>query len=357
MPGSCTSEAQKQLQTCQNTRMTDTRKQIGREWAVRQLNASELNLQPASADASFRRYFRVADPSKPQETLILMDSPPEQEPLKAFMDVGRRLAAAGIHVPEMIAVDQDRGFALLGDLGTQPYHHVLDDQNADELFEDAIDALIQMQLHTNTDGLPAYDAALLLSELQLFPDWFLAHHWRVEPTETELDDWEIICMTLIRWALDQPQVFCHRDFMPRNLMKTQPNPGVLDFQDAAIGPISYDPVCLFRDAFLSWPPERVDEWLENYRQRALNAGLPVPESKDLWRRSCDLIGIQRHLKVLGIFARIRYRDGKPHYLEDAPRFFNYLQSAIARNPEVHALERLIRQWHQRSAAAGGSLTT
>ena len=353
----CYSQAQRQLQTCQNIRMTDIRKQIGREWAAEQLNASDLNMEPASADASFRRYFRISDPSKPQHTLILMDSPPEQEPLNAFIDIGQRLAAADIHVPEMIGVDRNRGFALLSDLGTEPYHHVLNDQNADALFGDAVGALIRMQTHTDTGGLPEYDAALLLSELQLFPDWFLDRHWQIEPTEAELDDWEMICMTLIRWALDQPKVFCHRDFMPRNLMKTQPNPGVLDFQDAAIGPISYDPVCLFRDAFISWPVEHVDRWLEDYRQRALAASLPVPESADLWRRSCDMIGIQRHLKVLGIFARIRYRDGKPQYLEDAPRFFSYLGTAVARNPEMHLLDRLIRQWRQRSAVAGGSLTT
>ena len=336
--------------------MNDIRKQIGREWAAKQLNASDLSMEPASADASFRRYFRVADPSRPQHTLILMDSPPEQEPLNAFINAAQRLADAGIHVPEMIAVNQEQGFTLLSDMGTEPYHHILNNQNADSLFGDAIAALIQMQTHADSSGLPEYDAALLLSELQLFPDWFLSEHWNVEPTEAELDDWEMICMTLIRWALDQPQVFCHRDFMPRNLMRTEPNPGVLDFQDAVTGPISYDPVCLFRDAFLSWPSARVDQWLEDYRQQARSAGLPVPESADVWRRSCDMIGIQRHLKVLGIFARIRYRDGKPQYLEDAPRFFDYLRTAIARNPEMHLLDRLIQQWRQRSEAVGESLT-
>ena len=328
--------------------MTDLRTQTGLAWAVRQLNTDDLKMEPASADASFRRYFRITDPSQPEHTLILMDSPPEQEPLKPFIDRAERLAAAGIHVPEIVAADQEKGFALLSDMGQQPYHHVLNDDTADRLFSDALDTLVTMQLKTDTDDLPEYDAALLLTELQLFPEWFLAEHWKVEPSEAELDDWELICMTLIRWALDQPKVFCHRDFMPRNLMVTEPNPGVIDFQDATFGPISYDPVCLFRDAFISWPTDRVDRWLEDYRQRALNAGLPVTASAELWRRTCDMMGAQRHLKVLGIFARICYRDGKPHYLSDAPRFFDYLHTAVARNPELDGLGQLIERWRKRS---------
>lgn len=333
--------------------MTDQRLQQGLQWATEQLAGAELTYSPASADASFRRYFRLTDPARPEQRWILMDSPPAQEPLQAFLDIGQRLHRAGLHVPEVVAAARSQGFALLSDLGTEPYHHVLDEDNADGLFLDALAALIQMQQTANTDGLPNYDAALLLSELQLFPDWFLARHWQVEPTDAEWHEWELICMTLIRWALDQPQVFCHRDFMPRNLMRIDPasnqaNPGVLDFQDAVLGPISYDPVCLFRDAFLSWPVERVDRWLENYRQMALASELPVPESADLWRRTCDFMGVQRHLKVLGIFARIRYRDGKPHYLDDAPRFFSYLHMAMARNPELLGLGSLMDGWQQRA---------
>jgi len=332
--------------------MIDQRKHDAIEWAAKQLASSELSVEPASADASFRRYFRVHDRANPEHTVILMDSPPDREPLQPFVDIDQRLAAAGIHVPEVIAFNQAQGFALLSDLGKRPYHHVLDDGNADELFNDAMSTLIRMQRDADPAGLPDYDAALLLSELQLFPDWFLARHWQIEPTDAELDDWELICMTLIRWALDQPRVFCHRDYMPRNLMFIEPdsgrtNPGVIDFQDAVNGPISYDPVCLFRDAFLSWPDERVDGWLEHYRQQALKAGLPVSESVELWRRTCDLMGVQRHLKVLGIFARIRYRDGKPQYLDDAPRFFSYLDVAIQRNPELEPLGRLINIWRTR----------
>ena len=323
----------------------DHRAKAAREWAMDACGWPEADFAPASADASFRRYFRLRHDT---ESRIVMDAPPEQEPLDAFIDIDARLRAAGLHAPEILAEDRSRGFLLLEDLGPTPYHHLLDANNADALFGDALAALVRMQAAVDTTDLPDYDAALLLKELALFPDWFLARHWQVTPTEAELDEWEMVCMTLLRWALDQPRCFCHRDFMPRNLMLGQPNPGILDFQDAVVGPISYDPVCLFRDAFLSWPTARVDGWLEDYRQRALRAGLPVPDSAALWRRTCDLMGVQRHLKVLGIFARIRYRDGKPHYLEDAPRFFAYLDHAIARNPELALLAELLGGWRARA---------
>ncbi|MBS3747081.1 MAG: phosphotransferase [Wenzhouxiangellaceae bacterium] len=324
----------------------DQRARQALEWAARRLGWTNPEFAPASSDASFRRYFRI---SHGMDSRIVMDAPPDAESLEPFVDIARRLAAAGLNVPEVLAEDRERGFLLLTDLGRRPWHRVLDENNAAGMFADAISALTTMQAKADPSGLPEYDAALLLRELALFPDWFLGRHWRIEPTETELDDWEVVCMTLIRWALDQSQVFVHRDFMPRNLMVSDPNPGILDFQDAVLGPISYDPVCLFRDAFLSWPPERVDEWLEDYRQRAHSAGLPVPGDARLWQRTCDLMGVQRHLKVLGIFARIRYRDGKPHYLEDARRFFAYLKAAIERNPELGLLDRLLGAWRSRAA--------
>ncbi|PKL95622.1 MAG: aminoglycoside phosphotransferase [Gammaproteobacteria bacterium HGW-Gammaproteobacteria-8] len=330
----------------------DERARAAREWAARCCGWNDADFAPASADASFRRYFRL---SRAGDSRIVMDAPPQDEPLDAFIDVRGRLSRAGLRVPEILAEDRSRGFLLLEDFGNQPWHRVLDESNAgamfaDAMFADAIAALIQMQSRADTDGLPDYDAALLLRELELFPEWFLGRHWGVQATENELDQWELVCMSLLRWALDQPRVFCHRDFMPRNLMLCTPNPGILDFQDAVRGPISYDPVCLFRDAFIGWPPERVDGWLEGYRQRALAAGLPVPQDPELWRRTCDLMGAQRHLKVLGIFARIRYRDGKPQYLEDAPRFFGYLERASARNPELAPLTELFSRWRSRAQA-------
>jgi len=318
------------------------------DWASARAGFNFNNAEAISSDASFRRYFRLVGEN---ESRVVMDAPPEHEATAPFVDVARRLAKAGLNVPAVLAENRDRGFLLLTDMGDQPWHHVLTEKNSDALFGDALRALSKMQRGVECEGLPEYDAALLLRELSLFPDWFLAHHWRVEPTDSELDDWEMVCMTLIRWALDQPRVFVHRDFMPRNLMASDPNPGILDFQDAVLGPITYDPVCLFRDAFLSWSPDRVDTWLEDYRMRAQTDGLPVTENPHLWQRSCDLMGVQRHLKVLGIFARIRYRDGKPKYLDDAPRFFSYLKLAIDRNPELAPLERLVGAWRARARPA------
>jgi hypothetical protein len=319
------------------------------EWAARALGATDPDVAPASADASFRRYFRLTTAAG---SWIAMDAPPDREPVAPFVDVAERLRNAGLNVPEIVAEDRQRGFLLLSDLGDRPWHRVLDDANADAMFDDALDALVTMQRRADASGLPDFDAGRLLAEVSLFIDWFVAEHWRVQPTESELDDWELVCMTLLRWSLDQPRVFCHRDFMPRNLMLSAPNPGILDFQDAVRGPIAYDPVCLFRDAFVSWPAERVDGWLEDYRNRALNAGLPVPEDARLWQRTCDLTGTQRHLKVLGIFARLAHRDGKPQYIADEARFFGYLIAAIGRNPELAPLDGLLKSWRARARPAG-----
>jgi aminoglycoside/choline kinase family phosphotransferase len=322
----------------------DDRRRAAESWAAGELGWQDWRSEAISSDASFRRYFRLR---RGEDTRVVMDAPPEHEDTRTFVDVAARLAGTGVHVPDIQAHEPERGLVLLEDLGSRPFHHVLGDDNADDLFGDAVDALIRFQREADTTGLPDYDPALLMRELALFPDWFLERHWRVEPTDDELDAWDLVCATLIRWALDQPQVFCHRDYMPRNLMVAEPNPGIIDFQDAVRGPISYDPVCLFRDAFLSWPNERVDAWLEDYRRKAVDAGLPAPEDPELWRRTCDFMGAHRHLKVIGIFARIRYRDGKPKYLEDAPRFFAYLKQAIARNPELGELDRLLESWRQR----------
>ncbi|MGY6588916.1 MAG: aminoglycoside phosphotransferase family protein [Wenzhouxiangella sp.] len=324
--------------------MSDLRRLQAETWAARELNWTDWQSEAISSDASFRRYFRLR---RDGQAWVVMDAPPEREPVDAFVDIARRLKPL-VHVPKIRATHIDQGLLLLEDLGGTPYHHRLTDDNADALFSDALGALLTLQSAAPVAGLPAFDAAMLMRELALFPDWFLARHWQLEPTDQELDDWDLLCALLIRWALDQPQVFCHRDFMPRNLMVAEPNPGIIDFQDAVCGPISYDPVCLFRDAFLSWPVERVDGWLEGYRQTARAAGLPITDSDHLWRRQCDFMGVQRHLKVLGIFARIAYRDGKPAYLDDAPRFFDYLSVAVERNPELQLLDELLGRWRARA---------
>jgi len=315
----------------------------GLTWAREAAELAPEDVEAISSDASFRRYFRLRADDK---SWVLMDAPPDREPVAPFIDVARRLHSCA-RVPEIVAENLERGFLLLTDLGSSPYHQALDDENAERLFTLAIESLLDIQTQASTDGLPRYEPALLMRETDLFLDWFLRRHWQVEPSEEELDEWDHLTALLIRWALDQPQVFCHRDFMPRNLMVTPAGPGILDFQDAVIGPISYDPICLFRDAFLSWPETRVDDWLEDYRQQAAARGLPVPEDAAFWRRTCDFMSVQRHLKVIGIFARIRYRDDKPRYLDDHPRFLRYLDHSIQRNPELTSLGQLIDTWSQR----------
>lgn len=271
-----------------------------------------------------------------------MDAPPAQEDCRPFIAIAGLLAEAGVHVPRIIAQDLERGFLLLSDLGRQTYLDVLTEANADALFEPAIDALIAWQRASRPGVLPEYDEALLRRELALFPDWYLARHLNLTLTGAALASWQQLCDRLVENALAQPRVYVHRDYMPRNLMLSTPNPGVLDFQDAVYGPIAYDPICLFKDAFLSWPEARVEAWLRRYHERAAAAGLPVPAWPQ-FQRDAALIGLQRHLKVLGIFARINYRDGKPKYLADTPRFLRYAQTAAQAEPMLAPLAQLLEQ--------------
>lgn len=305
-----------------------------RGWGV----PGAARLTPASSDASFRRYFRWEDGAR---SLIVMDAPPPQEDCRPFVKVASLLAGAGVHVPEILAADLDRGYLLLPDLGRQTYLEVIDEGNADALFEDALKALVAFQRLPVEGLLPAYDEALLRRELQLFPDWYLARHLGVTLAGEALVAWERTCELLVASALDQPRVLVHRDYMPRNLMLSSPNPGVLDFQDAVFGPVTYDVTCLFKDAFLSWPEVRVEAWLRRYWQLAQDAGIPLPASFAEFQCASDLMGAQRHLKVIGIFARICHRDGKPKYLGDVPRFFAYLDTVIARRPELAPLGELL----------------
>lgn len=324
--------------------MNDKRLDALQRWCEARIPEKIVALDPISSDAGFRYYFRV---HTGEGTRVAMDAPPDKLDVRPFMDVHRRLDATGVHVPEILAADAEQGFVLLSDLGDMSYLNALNADSASCLFDDAIQTLLKIQSSADAGGLPVYDAALLRKELDLFPDWFLARHWHIEPTETEQSGWESVCQILIERALAQPRVFVHRDYMPRNLMVTEPNPGIIDFQDAVAGPISYDPVCLFRDAFLSWPADQVDIWLETYRRRAAALSLPVPDDPEHWLIDCDLMGAQRHLKVIGIFARIRYRDAKPRYLEDSPRFFDYLEKAVARNRELGELGTLLKAWRSR----------
>jgi aminoglycoside/choline kinase family phosphotransferase len=308
------------------------------EWARAELGRGELTLERASEDASFRRYFRLRADGR---TWIVMDAPPEREDCAPFIRVARLMRDAGMHVPEVIAQDLERGFLLLSDLGTTTYLRALNEANADALFADATHALIQWQLASAPGVLPPYDAALLRRELDLFPDWYLVRHVGLAPDAAQRDALESTFASLIEVALAQPRVFVHRDFMPRNLMVSEPNPGVLDFQDAVYGPITYDVVSLFRDAFVSWPEERVLDWSARYWERARKAGLPAQPDFAAFYRDFEWMGLQRHLKVLGIFARIHYRDGKPGYLEDTPRFLAYARAVAERYAELVPLLRLL----------------
>lgn len=303
-------------------------------------------LTPASSDASFRRYFRWQGAGR---TLIVMDAPPPQEDCRPFVKVAGMLAAAGVHVPRILASDVERGFLLLDDLGRQTWLEVLNADNADALFEQALQALVTLQKLPVDGQLPPYDDALLRRELQLFPDWYLQRHLGVELNAAQQAQWQQVCDLLIDSALAQPRVLVHRDYMPRNLMLSEPNPGVLDFQDAVHGPVSYDVTSLFKDAFLSWPEERVLTWLQRYWQLAGEASIELPADFAAFHRASDLMGVQRHLKVIGIFARICHRDGKPKYLSDVPRFFTYIEAVLARRPELAVLGELLASLPQRES--------
>lgn len=294
-------------------------------------------LTAASSDASFRRYFRWEGEGR---SFVVMDAPPPQENCKPFVDIAFLLAKSAINVPKIYAEDLERGFLLLNDLGNQTYLDVINGENADALFDDALQALLAFQQLPMVAPLPSYDVALLRRELELFPEWYVKRELGVEFDAVQQQQWQHISDLLIDSALAQPKVLVHRDYMPRNLMLSEPNPGVLDFQDAVYGPVTYDVTCLFKDAFLSWPEERVHGWLEKYWQQALALNIPVQTDFDDFLRASDLMGVQRHLKVIGIFARICHRDGKPRYLADVPRFFSYIEAVIARRPELAELQSL-----------------
>jgi N-acetylmuramate 1-kinase len=317
----------------------DNRRAALERWLSAQLRGAPFSLTPASEDASFRRYFRAT--LDDGASFVAMDAPPEKEDCRPFVHVARLLHDAGVHAPRVHAEDHAQGFLLLTDLGTRTYLQELGAGDAAQLFADATDALIRWQLATRPRELPPYDEALLRREMQLFPDWYVAKHLAVALTPAQRHDLEQIFALLVKSALAQPKVYVHRDYMPRNLMLSDPNPGVLDFQDAVIGPITYDMVSLVRDAFLTWDEERVLDWSARYWEKARHAGLPVdPDFAEFWR-AFEWMGLQRHLKVLGIFARINYRDGKPKYLADTPRFVRYARDVARRYNALTPLNRLL----------------
>ena len=333
---------------------TDPRASAARSWALARLGIDSattgaerpsVDFAPASADASFRRYFRL---TRGTDTWIVMDAPPQQEDCRPFLAVARLLRHWGVNAPDILAEDLAQGFLLLSDLGTQTYLQALTPDNADALFAEAVATLVHLQARAQAEPeamqfLPSYDATLLWREVRLFGDWYLPRHLGVTLNGEEAGELERALGLLVKAALAQPRTFVHRDYMPRNLMLSQPNPGVLDFQDAVIGPVSYDAVCLFKDAFLSWPAARVEGWLQGYWERARAAQLPVPAAfADFWRQA-EWMGLQRHLKVLGIFARLTHRDGKPQYVADTPRFVRYVMEVAPRYPELAPLAALFER--------------
>ena len=320
------------------------------DWIGRAAGTRDYEITPASEDASFRRYFRI---SAAFGTRIVMDAPPPREDCRPFVKVAAMLRQTGLNAPEVLAQDLERGFLLLTDLGNQTYLQALDQDNANELFSDAIDALIRWQLASRPGTLPPYDESLLGRELNLFPDWYVAHHLKRELNSGQRATLNEQFRRIMAANLAQPCVYVHRDYMPRNLMVSTPNPGILDFQDAVYGPISYDLVSLFKDAFISWEEERVLDWTIRYWERARKAGLPVADDFGEFYRSFEWMGLQRHLKVLGIFARINYRDGKPGYLQDTPRFVNYVRKVCERYAELTPLLRLFDELMGAEAATAG----
>jgi aminoglycoside/choline kinase family phosphotransferase len=292
-------------------------------------------LRPASSDASFRRYFRVDGVDG--ATYIVMDAPPPQEDVRPFIKIADLFGKTGVAVPAILAKDEEQGFLLLSDLGSTTYLSLLKPETASPLYLDAIDALIQLQSHSQPNVLPAYDRALLHRELMLFPDWYINKHLGVTLSEKQTADLNKVFEVLLANNLAQAPVYVHRDYHSRNLMVCTPLPGVIDFQDAVYGPITYDLVSLLRDAYIQWPEARVLDWCIRFWEQARAAGLPVPTDFACFHQDFEWMGLQRHLKVLGIFARLAHRDGKTRYLDDIPMVLSYARTVAKRYRDLHPL--------------------
>jgi aminoglycoside/choline kinase family phosphotransferase len=319
---------------------TTPRAQARLDWTREALGDAVATLEPASADASFRSYWRAQSQGR---SWIVMDAPPERENIRPWLDIARRLRGAGLNAPDVRAADEEHGFVLMSDLGAELYLPKLRAAGPAGLYDDALDALFAMQSRVDASDLPPYDEGRLVQEMELLSEWFLKRHLDFTPSCAEWDVVETAFRALVENARVQEQVFVHRDYHSRNLLVGKPGaPGILDFQDAVRGPLTYDLVSLLRDCYISWPDEQVYAWVEEYRQRLVRAGLTRVDEAT-FRRGFDLMGLQRHIKVLGIFCRLWYRDGKRGYLDDLPLVWHYTRVVGERYPEIAPLISLIEQ--------------
>jgi aminoglycoside/choline kinase family phosphotransferase len=302
-------------------------------WTRSALGDDTLILESASSDASFRSYWRTHHDGR---SWIVMDSPPDKEDPRPWLAIGERLAAAGVHVPAVHAQDLDQGFLLIEDFGHRLYLSELDEQTADGLYGDAMDALLLMQTRMDYSNLPPFSHQVLVTGLEVMPEWFLGRHLGHTPSCGEWDVLEAAFDVIIRNAQEQPRCFVHRDYHSRNLLVVDKNnPGVIDFQGALAGPVTYDLASLLRDAYIVWPRERVEGWVESYRRRLLDAGMIDEKvTPERFLRWVDLTGMHRHVRVLGQFYRLWYRDGKPGYLANVPTVYRYVVSVARSYPEL-----------------------
>ncbi len=304
------------------------------------LGYSNYSLDIASEDASFRRYFRL---TQGDESWIVMDAPPEKEPCDSFIKVANKLRDIRLSAPEIIHQDLQQGFLVLTDFGNTSYLDVLKPETVNGLYGDAMAAIMRMQIRINADDLPVYDEPLLRQEMSLFKEWFLEKLLGIELTPNQQGMWKLTVDTLVQSALEQPQVFVHRDFHSRNLMKLENgNPGILDFQDAVKGPVTYDLVSLLRDCYVDWPEPQVDQWVVDFHDFAVLEHLQGISAGKLLRWF-NLMGIQRHLKAVGIFSRLKLRDGKDQFLQDIPRTLNYLKIVAIQEMSMVGLYTLINE--------------
>ncbi|MEJ2181029.1 MAG: phosphotransferase [Gammaproteobacteria bacterium] len=319
------------------------------EWLQTQLSLTNYDIQPASSDASFRRYFRITSSAGlfapyGAQSLIVMDAPPFQEDTRPYIHIAKLMAHVGLNVPLVLEENTEQGFLLLTDLGSTQYLSVLNEDNVNELYKDALDALLKLQTNgpSESDGIPPYDHALLQRELEIFREWYLQKHLGLRLSKEQDNIINDAFSLLIDTALEQPVVCVHRDYHSRNLMQTEKNnPGVLDFQDAVIGPITYDVVSLLKDCYISWPREQVESWALQYKANLEGAGVIEGIDNQQFLRWFDFMGAQRHLKATGIFARLDQRDGKPDYLNDIPRTLSYVIDVTGRYKELHPLNQFL----------------